>query len=196
MVIKYFLSGLFVKLITGVDATMVHIPLIAHLTKRTIGRVIYSIGVLIAIILAIIFSLLFASTIRVFPYYKFISVALIFLLAITIQFDLLIHKPKEQIEKKLRKVKRISVKRILKIMSIGFIAAFATVIDDIIAYSSLFLGHFSTFFYVILGILTATILELLMMMFFAKSIQRIKWKKEITVVGLIILGILILFEVL
>jgi hypothetical protein len=196
MVIRYFVSGFLVKLITGIDDTLIQIPVISHLTKRKKGRIIYSLGILTAIIIAIFLSVLFASTIKFFPYSNYISAILIFLLAIAIQFNLFINKPREGVEKKLKKVKKITVRRIAKVFGIGFITAFATVIDDVIAYSSLFLHGTFTFIYVILGILSATFLELFIIIYGAKSIQGIKWKKEISVIGLIILGFLILFNIL
>jgi len=138
MTLKYFLSGFFVKIITGLDDTMVHIPIMGTITKTRLGRIAFSTGILLAIAFAIVLSFLFASTIKLIPYSKYISAGLIFLLAIVIYFDVFIHKPREKVERKLKKIKRISVKRFFKLLSLGFIAAFATVIDDIIAYSSLF----------------------------------------------------------
>jgi len=191
MVLKYLASGFLVKLITGIDDSMVHIPIIANMTRTRLGRIAFAVGILFAITLAIIFSFLFASTIRLIPYYKYLSAGLIFVLAFTIYFDLLIHKPKEKVEKKLKKIKRISAKRFLKLIGIGFITAFATVIDDTIAYSSLFLSLTSVYF-VIIGIYLATITQLIMVVYFSKKIQKMPYKKEITVFGLIILGFLIL----
>jgi len=196
MTLKYFLSGFFVKIITGLDDTMVHIPIMGTITKTRLGRIAFSTGILLAIAFAIVLSFLFASTIKLIPYSKYISAGLIFLLAIVIYFDVFIHKPREKVERKLKKIKRISVKRFFKLLSLGFIAAFATVIDDIIAYSSLFLGSFLMTVYVITGIFLATILELTVIIYFSKKIQKIPYKNSISAFGLIILGILILFEVL
>ena len=88
------------------------------------------------------------------------------------------------------------VKRILKLITIGFLVAFATIVDDIIIYSSLFLGSVSNVPYVIGGIFSATILQLSILIYFSKKFMKIKYKKEITVTGLIILGFLILFNIL
>jgi len=92
--------------------------------------------------------------------------------------------------------KPISNKRIMKLIGIGFIAAFATVIDDTIAYSSLFLGHPSTFIYAIIGIYIVIALELTAIIYFSKKISTIPYKKEATTVGLIILSIFILTGIL
>jgi len=107
-----------------------------------------------------------------------------------------VHKPKEKVEKKLKKIKIISAKKFLKLLSLGFITAFVTVIDDTIAYSSLFLGSSSNTPYAIFGIFSATLLELTALIYFSKKVMKIKYKKEITTFGLIILSILILKGVL
>lgn len=147
MVITYFLSGFFVKLITGIDDSMVHIPIIANMAKTRRGRIAFAIGIFIAISFAILLSFFFAEAIRSIPYYNVFSAALIILLAISIYFDIFLIKPRQQVEKKLKakkvqkeiKIKKISIKRFFKLMGAGFLTAFATVIDDTIAYSSLFL---------------------------------------------------------
>jgi len=193
---KYLLSGFLVKIITGLDDTLVHIPIVANLTRTKLGRIAFAFGIFIAISLAIIISFLFASTIKLFPYSKHISATLIFLLAIVIYFDIFIHHPQKEVEKKLKKIKRISAKRFARLFGIGFIVAFVTVIDDIIAYSALFLGQLSNVFPVIIGIFSATLFELVVIIHFSKKITAFKWKKEIATFGLIILGLLIWFGVL
>lgn len=205
MVIKYLLSGFFVKLITGVDDSMVHIPIIANMAKTLRGRIAFAIGIFIAISFAILLSFFFAEAIRSIPYYNVFSAALIILLAISIYFDIFLIKPRQQVEKKLKtkkiqkeiKIKKISIKRFFKLMGAGFLTAFATVIDDTIAYSSLFLtGAIIPMIYVIIGILTATIFQLILVVYFSKKIQKIPYKKNITIIGLIILSGLIFFKVL
>jgi hypothetical protein len=196
MTLKYFISGFFVKIIAGFDDSMIRIPICANITRTKIGRVAFAIGVFLAITLAILFSLFFGSIIRSFPYSNYISAGLIFLLASSIYFNWFIQKPKKKIERKLRKIKRVSAKRFFKLLTIGFFVAFATIIDDTIAYSALFLGSSSNFPFVILGIFSATILQLSVLIYFSEKFMKIKHKKEITVTGLIILGMLILFNVL
>lgn len=184
------------KTIAGFDDSMIRIPIAANITKTRIGRFAFAIGTFLAITLAIIFSFLFGSMIKSIPYSNYILAALIFFLALSIYFDWFIQKPKKQVEKKLKKIKRISNKRFFKLITIGFFVAFATIIDDTIAYSALFLGPISNIPYVIAGIFSATILQLSMLVYFSEKLMKLKYKKEITVTGLMILGILILFGVL
>tara|TARA_Y100000310_G_scaffold56843_1_gene52134 strand:- start:747 stop:1337 length:591 start_codon:yes stop_codon:yes gene_type:complete len=196
MVLKSFLSGVFVKIITGFDDTITHIPIMATLTKTRKGRIAFALGIFLAVSLAILFSFLFASAIKLLPFYRYVSAGIIFLLAFLIYFEILVTKPRERVEKELKKQPPIAFKRIFKLIGLGFLAALATVIDDTIVYSSLFLGTVSKSIYAIIGIFFATSLELILIIYFAKKVAKIKWKKEIVTIGLIILGILILFKVL
>ena len=196
MALKYFISGFLVKIIAGFDDAMVRIPVCANITRTKTGRVAFAIGVFLAITLAILFSLFFGSIIKSFPYSNYISAGLIFLLVFSIYFDLFIQKPKKKLEKKLGKIKRVSAKRFFKLLAVGFFVAFATIIDDTIVYSALFLGPSSNFPFIIFGIFSATILQLSVLIYFSKKFMKIKYRKEMTVTGLIILGMLILFGVL
>lgn len=196
MVVKYLLSGFVVKIIAGFDDTMTRIPIVANITRTKRGRYAFAIGVLLAVTLAITLSFLFGSTIKAIPYSNYIAAGLIFLIALSIYFDWFIQKPKKKVERKLRKIKRISLRRFLKLIAIGFLTAIATVIDDIIVYSGLFIGTISNAPYIITGIFAATFLQIGAMIYFSKKIMGIKYKKEITVVGLIILSILIFFKIL
>jgi len=196
MALKYLFSGFFVKIIAGFDDTLTRIPIAATLTRTKRGRIAFAGGIFLAICLIMVISFLFASVIKTLPYFRYISATLIFLLAVSIYFDVFIREPEKQVEKKLKKVKRISTKRIFKLIGLGFLTAFATLLDDTIAYSSLFLGEASNIPYIIVGILAATFLQLGVIIYFSKKVMKFKWKKEVTTVGLLILAVLILFNVL
>ena len=199
MVFRYLVSGFIVKWITGIDDVLTRIPVLAAVTKTRTGKFAFSIGTLIAIILAILIAIFFSLFIRLFPYYRYIAATLIFLFAIALYFNLLVTKPKEKTEKKVKKIKQIktiSPKRFLKLIGIGFIVSFATVLDDIIAFAPLFLEATITKILAASGILLATVTQLIVVIYFSRQIRAIKYKKEIATVGLIILGLLILFEVI
>ena len=84
MVIKYLISGFFVKIFAGFDDTMTHIPIIANTTKTKKGRIAFAVGIFLAISLVIGFAFLFASSIKSIPYVNYLSAGLIFLIAISI----------------------------------------------------------------------------------------------------------------
>jgi len=191
MVIKYFLSGFFVKILAGFDDTMTRIPIMSYMTKTKKGRIAFALGIFIAVTLVMIFAFLFASVIKAIPYANYISAGLIFLLAMSIQFDLLIQKPKKGIRKKLLRIKKVSIKRFFKLIGFGFLTAFITIIDDTIAYSGLFLNTLSNPVPVIVGIFFGTILQLTVIVYFSQKFSKLKYKKEITVFGLVLLSLLI-----
>ena len=191
--IKYFFLGMFVKLITGLDDTITHIPILASVTKTRAGRIAFSIGTLMAIIFAIIIAVFFSAIFYYIPYYRYIAVGLIFALAIAIYFDVFVHKPRTKAEKQLLKEKRTTNERFAHLLGIGFIASFATVIDDIIAYIPLFLiPGLLIKAMAIAGIILLTVIEIIAVIYFSGKIAKIKHKEKIAVAGLVILGVLIL----
>jgi hypothetical protein len=196
MLIKYFLSGLAVKMLAGFDDTMTRIPIMSNMTKTKKGRYAFAVGILIAVSLAIFISYSFASLIKSIPYVNFISAGLIFLLAMSIQFEFFTERPKKEIRKKISNVRRVSTKRFFTLISLGFITALVTVIDDTIAYSGLFVNQVSNHFIIILGLFTGTIIQLFVIIYFSKYFSRIKYKKEITVGGLMLLSLLIALKIL
>jgi hypothetical protein len=196
MAVEYFIFGLLVKIITGFDDTITNIPILASVTKVRMGKIAFSIGSLVAIIVAIIISILFASILHGFPYYRYISAALIFILAAMIYFDVFVHKPRTKAEQRLLRQQKVSAERFTHLIGIGFLASIATVLDDIIAYLPLFLASVAESIYAIAGIIAATIIEILAVVYFSTFVARIRYKEEIASAGLVVLGILILAGIL
>jgi hypothetical protein len=196
MLIKYFLSGLFVKLLAGLDDTMTRIPIMSNLTNTKKGRYAFALGIFAAVSLAIFVAFAFAALIKSIPYVNYISAGLIFLLAMSIQFDLFTEKPKKKIRQQISHVKRVSRKRFFRLILFGFITAFATIIDDIIAYSGLFINTISSSELIIAGLFAGTILQLIVIVYFSKKFYKVKYKKEITVLGLVLLSLLIALKIL
>jgi len=195
MWVKYFLSGFFVKILAGFDDTMTRISVMTHMANTKKGRYAFAVGILFAIVLITIIAFLFAEMIKEIPYSNYISAGLIFLLAISIQFNLFIQKPKKKIRKKLY-AKRISAKRFFQLIGFGFITAFITIIDDTVAYSGVFLNTLASPIPVIIGIFLGTILQLYVIIYLSKKFSKLRYKKEITVFGLVLLSLLLALKVL
>lgn len=197
------ISGFLVKIVTGFDDLMVHIPIVTNITKTRIGKIAFSLGILAAITLAILLSTVFSSLLKFIPNSRYIAGTLMLLLAFSIQFNLFSGKPRKKAEIKLKskkvkeetKFKKISIKRFFKLLLIGFITAFVTVIDDTIAYSSVLIT-IKNLPLAILGIYLATILELVAIIYFSRKIRKFPYKKQITVAGLIILAVLLFYGIL
>ena len=195
ILLNHFFAGFFVKLITGFDDTLTHVPLITYLTKTRKGKVAFGIGIFLAICLAIVIAVFFSSLIKSIPYYRYVLGGLIFVLAFVIYFDVFRKdrvKETEDKMKKVQKIKPISNKRFLKLIAVGFVAAFATLLDDIIAYSSILLEQGGQMISGIGGILVAGVFEISIIVFFSKKLAKFEWRKEIASVGLLILGVLVM----
>lgn len=189
----YFFLGFFVKIITSLDDTVTRIPLISAVTRTRFGKLAFSIGNMFAIIIAIIIAIAFSSVLHNIPYYRYISAGLLFILAGAIYMDFFVHEPRKKTEKK---IKRISNKRFLGLMGVGFIASFATVLDDIIAYVPVLLGDFWQIVFGITGILSATVVQLIIVIYFSEKLKKIKYKEEIAAIGLVVLGLLMIAGVI
>lgn len=189
MILKYFFAGFLVKVITGFDDTLTQIPLISYLTKTKKGKIAFGMGIFLAICLAIVVAVFFSSLIKGIPNYRYVVGGLLFALAIVIYFDVF---RKDKVKKTESRMKKVQGKKFLKLIFVGFIAAFATLLDDIIAYSSVLLEQGGQMTSGIGGILSAGVLEIFVIVYFSKKLSRFKFRKEITSIGLLILGALVM----
>lgn len=189
--IKYFFLGIFVKIITGLDDTLTHIPVMASVTRTRFGRIAFSIGTLLAVCLAIVFSFFLVNILKSFPYTRYILVGMILALALAIYLDVFVHSPRKRAEILIKK----PGKHFVQMLGVGFIASVATVLDDIIAYTPLFLDSIPTRILAISGILVGTLLEIWLVIVFSKKIAAFKYKEEVAAAGLVVLSILILLKV-
>jgi predicted tellurium resistance membrane protein TerC len=194
--IKYYFAGLFTNIVTSLDDTLTQIPVISYVTRTRKGKIGFCIGIFLAMILVVALAMVLASIIERIDFYKYIVSGLMFLLAVVIYFDLLNHKEKKAKKRieKVKKIKKISRRRFMKMVLFGFITAFATVVDDTIAFSSILAGH--TKLIVGAGILSATVLQIFVILGFSKHINEFKYKKEISSFGLVLIGLLVLFGVI
>jgi len=195
IIFKYIISGIIIKAIASVDDFLTRIPLIAALTKTRKGKIAFSFGNLLAVIIVIVLASIFAGLINRLPYSNFISAGLILILAILVYFEVFVVKPKSNLEKKLLKIEKISAERFIKLIGIGFIISFLTLVDDAVVFAGLFLGkNILSQFIIALGIILITLIQLFLLIYFSEKISKLKYKKEIATIAMIILAILILLQ--
>jgi uncharacterized membrane protein YfcA len=195
MFYKYIILGLFTKAIASFDDFLTRIPLLASLTKSRKGKIAFSIGNFLAVLLVIAISIIFAWLLSTFAYTKIISAGLIFILAGLVYFDVFKTKKSSKIEKKV--IKKFSLQKFFQTILAGFIVAFLTLIDDSVVFAGLFVNlDFYLKLAVASGIIIATILQIILVIYFSEKLYKLKYKKEIAILGLLILGILILFNVI
>lgn len=190
------LEGILLKLLTGADDTLAHTPLISTLTQSRKGKLAFLFGMFFSVILILILAILFAGVLINIPYRNIVSAALLVIIALMVHFDVFVHKPREKCCKYVKKEAKVKESHFMKLFGVGFFAFFATAIDDTIVYSSLLLKTFNEQLLVGAGILIAAVAELVLIFYFSKLINKIKYKSEITVIGLLVLAVLVGFGVL
>ena len=190
------IQGIFLKLLTGADDTATHAPLISSLTQSRKGKLAFLFGMFFSVVLILVLAILFAGFLINIPYRNIISATLLVVLALMVHFDVFVHKPREKCCKYVDKEIKIKETHFVKLFGVGFLAFFATAIDDTIVYSSLLLKSFNEQLFIGLGVLIAAVIELILIFYFSKLINKIKYKSEITVIGLLILAVLVGFGVL
>jgi len=196
MFIKYIFLGFIVESLASFDDVVTRIPVISYLTKTRKGKIAFSIGNFIALSIAVILAILLTSLIKNFQYSNYLTGGLIFILAILIYFDVFFINYESKAKKKLvKKVKKISTERFIKLIVIGFLISFVTFIDDIIVISPLFLKNDFTGIAAIIGIFISGIIQIIAMIYFAEKLDKVKYLKEIATGGLVILGVLVILGI-
>ena len=182
-------------MIAGFDDALVRVPVISSLTETKEGRTAFSIGTLAAVTLAVVFAYLLSHLIDALSFAHLISASFIYLLAFLLYFDLLTPKVLIRKEEKIMAVVKKPKRKFISLVGVGFIVSFATLIDDIIVLIPLYLEN-ASFTKVTLGIYLAAILQIIVAIFFAGKISRLSFKKEISVISLVILAFLVLLRVI
>ena len=191
-ILHAFLLGVFIKFITGIDDVLTRVPVVAALTRTRMGKVAFCTGSTTAVMVATAIAYFFSSFVVSFPSYRYIVVGVIFILAALIYFDVFVHKPRSKAEKKLIHLNQISAQHFTKLLGIGFVASFVTVLDDVIAFLPLFLLEPQLILFGIFGIFVMTVAQAILVVTSAERIAKIPYKEEIAAAGLVLLGIGIL----
>jgi hypothetical protein len=183
-------TGVFVKGIASFDDTLTRIPIIAELTRTKKGRIAFSFGTICALTVIVTIAILFSNILDRIAFRNQIIALLILILAILVYFEVFINKSQEKVEKSLKKLKARSVP-IVKLISIGFIVSFVTLIDDMIILTPLFVGNATETFFSLVGVYMATIVQIIIVIYFGGKITKLRYKKEIASFALTILAILV-----
>lgn len=188
-------SGFFVKAVASFDDTLTRVPIIAELTRRRLGKVAFSIGTLLALTVIILIAIPLSAILDLLPFTQYVVAGLIVLLAIAIYFGIFLPKHEDLITKKYAK-KDFSSERFIKLIGIGFIISFLTLIDDSLVLTSVFIGDSLSKFMAIIGIYLATLIQITLVIFFGEKLNRFKYKKESASLALVFLAILIVTGVI
>jgi len=196
MFLKYFIGGFLSKTLASFDDVITRIPIIAQLTKTRKGRIAFAIGNLIAITVVVFLAWCFSSLLEQIPHTHIITSILIVILAIAIYFDFFEKRETNIIDKQTQEfAQQVSTAKFFRLMLSGFVISFITLIDDALILIPVLLGPPRTDLYAIMGIYASTILQLIIMVYFAKKIESYKHLKEVAIGGLLILAGLTYFQV-
>ena len=194
----YFLwklgEGFLVKTIASFDDALTHIPVISYLTKTKQGRIAFSIGTLLALTVILFISVSFSTLLSKIPYSHQIAAVLIFILAVLIYFDLFLVKSANTLTSKFSNIE--TSHSYLRLIMIGFLVSFITLIDDGFVLIPLFLNDNLTRLASIIGVYLGAILQILLVIYFGGRLEKVKYKKELASGSLFLLSILVFFGII
>lgn len=194
IIIQQIISGFFVKAIASFDDTLTRIPVIAQLTRGKKGKIAFSIGTLLALTVILVIVIFFSALLNLLPYSRYLIAGLIILLAVTVYFEVFTSKSNQKLENKI-KTGDISSERFIKLIGIGFVISFVTLLDDSLILASLFIGDDITKFLAVIGVYLATLVQISIVIYFGQRINKFKYKKEVASFALVVLAILIILGV-
>ena len=189
--LQQIITGFLVKSIASFDDTLTRIPVMAEMTRTRAGKIAFSLGTLFALTVILILVISLAQFLQAIPYQRFFVSGLIFLLGVSVYLELFSPKKEQQVQQRLVKTKTITHARFLKLIGIGFVVSFITYLDDAVVLIPLFLGDGFSKFLSIIGIYTAALLQIIIVIYFSKQISLLKYKKEIASAALMILAVLV-----
>lgn len=192
---KQIIAGFVVKAIASFDDTLTRIPILAELTKTRKGKVAFSIGTFLALSAILVLVIFFSSVLDLIPFRRFVMAGLILIVAGLVYGEFFVQK-EQSLQDKLIKTEKISSTKFMKLVGAGFTISFLTLIDDAIVLAPLFLGNQAERFFAVIGIYGATVIQVLLVIYFSEKINRIKYKKEIAAIGLVILALGVAFGVI
>lgn len=176
--------GFIIKLVASVDDTLTRIPVLAALARSWRGRIVFSLGTLIATAVAVAVAIIFSGWIGRLTYADPLIAGLIFGLALLVYFEVFMPSPGEAVETAVRNPRYL--------FGAGFLVSLATLLDDTIVMVPLFLHHSSSTVFAVIGITLATLLEIVAVVYFSKKLSGISHKKELAAGALAVLGVLVL----
>jgi len=190
--LKPFIIGFVVKIAASFDDTLTRIPVIASFTKTRRGKVAFSLGTIFSLTAALALALFFTELIDGLSGARMIIAGLLLLLAVVVYLDIFARRTEKKVKEKTRQLERISNQRFFRLMAIGFVVSFLTVLDDVIVMTSIFLNtDIQTKAYISFGIYLATILQVMVTIYFAERISSFRYKKELASAALVILAVLV-----
>ena len=190
------ITGFLVKSIASFDDTLTKIPILAHLTKTTPGRIAFSVGSLLALSVILVIAISFSFLFDLIPAREKVLAVLIFLLALAVYFDVFTRREESSIKSTLSDVQQTANTHFSKLVLASFIISFITLIDDALVLIPLFVGNDLSKFLALIGIYLAALAQIFAVLYFSRLLEKMKYKKELAAIALTILAILVWFKII
>ncbi len=189
-ILQHIFTGFLVKSIASFDDTLTRIPILAELTKTLKGKVAFSIGTLLGLTVILIIAIFFSSLFA-FPFRQQVLGGLIALLSVAVYFELFVLKENSKLHQKFFAHSTVSHINFLRLLTIGFVVAFITFLDDALVLIPLFVSDTTRTILSTIGIYLAALVQILLVIFFSKQLERVNYKKEMAAAALLILAVLV-----
>jgi hypothetical protein len=193
--LTFFLAGLTINLLTSLDDALTRIPVLTAAARSRRGRLAFTLGNMLAVTLAVLLAFLLSRFLETLPNTQYIIAGLIFILAGIVYFDLLALKPPAKINAEVERSKW-QPQRLPKLIGLGLVMTFITMIDDMFALAPLFLHGWQASLAALAGIYTAALILAVMVIFFAHKLAVLPHKRLLATLSLIIFGLLLLFGII
>lgn len=189
------ITGFIVKSIASFDDTLTKIPILAHLTRTTRGRIAFSVGSLLALSVILVIAVSFSFIFDLIPAKNKVLGVLIFLLGLAVYFNVFTRSEEKGLRGALSEVERAHNTRFINLFGASFIISFVTLIDDALVLIPLFIGDHLSKLLVVIGIYLAALVQIFLVLYFSRSLERLKYKKEIAALALMVLSTLVWFNI-
>jgi len=186
-----FALGFFVETVVSLDDTISKIPILLGMTKTRAGKIAFAIGSVVAVSVAIAIAIWFSDYAYDSNWFRYLSAGFIFALALSIYYRVF-SQQEFRIGKKILGRQASTSLRMIQLIGIGFLVSILTLIDDTIVLIPIFDGSVSYQFWTAGGALFSRIIQIIAIIFFANQMEELKYRRHISIGGLIVIGIFIL----
>ncbi len=196
---EYFIVGFLIKFVTTLDDSISRTVILNRVCTTRAHTVAFVGGNLLAVALTIICALLAADVMRQLPYLNIIAGCLVLTVAVLTLFnaiDRLAHALSRHVERFFSTSRIAGDYYTITLLLIGFFTSLALVADDTLALLPLFLEGPTATTLAVTGILSAALLQNVLVVYAAKYFEYIPFRKWLSVLLLVAVAIAIFTGIL
>lgn len=172
MDIDHLILGFVIKTLASLDDTFTKVPVLLGLTRSRVYKFAFALGNMIALLLAVFLAIFFSSFFINIPWFRYFVGGVILILSILIYFDVFA-KGQLKVGEKVIKSEKLTTHRFIEIGSLGFVVSFVTLFDDTLVFIPLFISSYQETFSAVIGIVLATIIQLVFVIFFSELLEKL-----------------------